>query len=246
MKIRQYPAALALLLLGASCSDSPTSTPSLRDDYGGVKTAQSAADQDPTCQFGGTYPFCWYESAPPPEDPGTPCNQVTQCGGGGAYDPPPSTPGCDPSTDTLCYQPLKQTDKDMLAEATSTWWRPLAQIPNASARAQCSAMRTKFNDLMTSGAVFRGNTDTHESTHPDSLKPHYGAWDYDTSRLHFDPTWLDAAVAGDAVARQEIANTALHESAHALGYDHSEPVGAYYAEAPFNLLSPGTNTCLRW
>ena len=54
--------------------------------------------------------------------------------------------------------------------------------------------------------------------------------------------------AGDATAIRNIVNTALHEAAHSLGFDHTEPLwmGSYdlYAEAPFNLLSPGTNSCI--
>jgi hypothetical protein len=41
---------------------------------------------------------------------------------------------------------------------------------------------------------------------------------------------LDAAVSGSEDARRELANTALHEGAHAIGKDHTDPVGVYYAE----------------
>jgi hypothetical protein len=59
---------------------------------------------------------------------------------------------------------------------------------------------------------------------------------------------MDAANAGNADAIRNIVNTALHEAAHALGYHHSDPVwmGSYdlYVEPPFDLLSPGTNSCI--
>ena len=47
----------------------------------------------------------------------------------------------------------------------------------------------------------------------------------------------------------EIANTALHEAAHVLGFSH--PAGKtwvglqdHYTDVPLNLLSPGTNACI--
>lgn len=66
--------------------------------------------------------------------------------------------------------------------------------------------------------------------------------------MHFEPSALDAANAADPAAIRNIVNTALHEAAHSLGFDHTDPMwmGSYdlYAEAPLNLLSPGTNSCI--
>jgi hypothetical protein len=91
--------------------------------------------------------------------------------------------------------------------------------------------------MIESGQVKGGATDTH----PD------GAWSPLTGNIHFDPTYLDSAVAG-GVPLWDIANTALHEAMHALGKDHGEPLpspwGPLYSEAPFSYLSPGENSCI--
>jgi hypothetical protein len=100
-------------------------------------------------------------------------------------------------------------------------------------------MLRQFNASFVGGTVFRGGSDTN----------HFGA--VYNNRIHFDASYLDFAAAGDASAQREIANTALHEAAHVLGYDHPTPptwVGTqdYYTDVPFNLLSPGPNSCLRY
>jgi hypothetical protein len=80
------------------------------------------------------------------------------------------------------------------------------------------------------------------------LRSTSAAYDPVSKTMHFEPSTLDAANAGDAVAIRNIVNSALHESAHSLGFMHSEPFwnGSYdlYAESPFSLLSPGTNSCI--
>ena len=77
---------------------------------------------------------------------------------------------------------------------------------------------------------------------------HVALYHPDSGTMHFEPSALDAANAGDATAIRNILNSALHEAAHALGFVHTDPVwsGSHdlYAEAPFNLLSPGTNSCI--
>ena len=88
-------------------------------------------------------------------------------------------------------------------------------------------MEKSFNERLAAGAVFRGNTDTKPG---ERIEPHFGAHDETTNRIHFNPTFLDAAVSGSEDARRELANTALHEGAHAIGKDHTDPVGVYYAE----------------
>jgi len=100
-------------------------------------------------------------------------------------------------------------------------------------------MLNQFNASYAAGNVFRGGTNT----------AHYGAT-YQ-NRIHFDPQFLDGAAAGNATMQREIANTALHEAAHVLGYDHPNPptfVGSqdYCTDPPFNLLSPGPNSCIRY
>lgn len=107
-------------------------------------------------------------------------------------------------------------------------------------------MKRAFDKLMVTGKVFRGIANTAPN---DTLtKTHFGAYDPQSGTMHFDPSGLNAANGGDPSAIRNLVNTALHEGAHFLGYDHSPPIwaGSYdlYAEAPFSLLSPGDNSCL--
>jgi hypothetical protein len=70
--------------------------------------------------------------------------------------------------------------------------------------------------------------------------------------MHFEPSALAAAEGGEAAAywQRDLANSGLHEAAHALRYTHTEPVpspwGPQYAEEPFKYLSPGENSCIDW
>ena len=109
-------------------------------------------------------------------------------------------------------------------------------------------MAAKFNEIYMDGRVFRRSTDTKSGA--DGAEPHMGAYDRQTRHIHFDPTFLDRAASGDAFWERDLANDALHEAAHALGFNHGEPfntpVGPVYADYPFNLLSPGDNSCLLW
>jgi hypothetical protein len=109
-------------------------------------------------------------------------------------------------------------------------------------------MANKFQQMLGEGKVFRGAYNTTAGS--PGIEPHMGAYDPGTDHMHFDPDFLDKANAGDSYWQRDLANDALHESAHALGYNHTDPfntgVGPIYAESPFNLLSPGTNSCLMW
>lgn len=161
--------------------------------------------------------------------------------GGGAPQPPPSgdpdETACDPRTDPDCEKPLTGTDQTTIATALANHVRPAAEIADTTARRRCQEMLSRFNQSLAEGTVFRGGSNTS----------HYGAMF--NNRIHFDPHYLDLAATGDATALREMANTALHEAAHVLNYDH--PGGAtwvgdqdYYSDAPFDLLSPGPNSCI--
>jgi hypothetical protein len=169
-------------------------------------------------------------------------------GGSGGTGTQPSDPddGCNPQYDPDCNQPLSSADSATLRLARQRHLRPASAFTNPAAAQQCAAMLTEFDRLYAAGLVFRGRTDTPDG---DPLTPsHVGAFDPVSGTMHFEPSALDAANGGDAAAIRSLLNTALHESAHALGYDHSDPLWAgdydLYAEAPFDLLSPGTNSCL--
>lgn len=175
---------------------------------------------------------------------------VSACPGGatggsgsrGGGTPPPDDggpPTCDPRTDPECEQPLSSTDQRTIDEALAMYIRPASEIPDTTARRQCEEMLQQFNVSYRAGTVFRAGSNTK----------HYGAVLND--RIHFDPEYLDFAAAGDATSLRVLANTALHEAAHVLDYQHPIPptwVGGqdYYSDAPFNLLSPGPNSCLQY
>jgi hypothetical protein len=67
--------------------------------------------------------------------------------------------------------------------------------------------------------------------------------------MHFEPNLLDSAAIGNEKALRELANTALHETAHAMGYEHTDPVnspwGPLYTEDYFNKLDAGGDSCMR-
>jgi hypothetical protein len=192
-----------------------------------------------------------YYGAPQPYDPYSkdPCwsncaegaSQGTNNGTGYGWDP--GTPSCDPSQDPNCYVPLNEADKRVLSDDINDRLRPVGEFTDTDARAMCAQMFTEWQSRYTSGKVFRGATQTRAGD--EGVGPHWGAYDESTGNIHFDPEGLDAAASGDAVALREMMNTALHEAAHAMGYDHTDPVGPYYAEHPFTLLSPGTNSCIK-
>jgi hypothetical protein len=126
--------------------------------------------------------------------------------------------------------------------------RPTNAFTDAQARDICAAMAAKFSQMFTAGLVFRGSTDTHAGD--PGIPVHMGAYDPSTGHIHFDPAYLDRAAGGAPFWERDLANDALHEAAHALGYDHGDsvpsPWGPIYSDPAFNLLSPGTNSCLNW
>jgi hypothetical protein len=165
-------------------------------------------------------------------------------GGGGGYIPPPGD--CNPQYDPDCNQPLTNTDLATLGNAFSVYIRPATQFTDPAKAEQCRQLKAEYDRMLASGVVFRGGYDTPPNDPHTGV--HYGAYDPVSRTMHFEPSALDAANAGDAAMRRSLVNTALHEAAHSLQFTHTDPVmsGSYdlYAEAPFNLLSPGANSCL--
>lgn len=264
--VRIWTAMLFALIIAAACADGPTTPNGVRAGNAGASTnlmldpiTVIGTPQEPTCDpytdpnwcqgdDGGDQ--CMTSTDPGTSDPElvyvSSCTGTTGPGGGG--DPGGSTPSpddgddsttCDPRTDPDCEQPLTTTDSTTITNALAGYVRPSAEIPDSTARALCEDMLREFNRSFAAGAVLRGGSDTD----------HYGATYND--RIHFDPSWLDAAASGDAAALREIANTALHEAAHVLDYQHPNPPTwvngqDYYSDTPFNLLSPGPNSCIRY
>lgn len=257
--VRIWTVMLVASMLGTACNDAPTSP-------NGVRVGESGPSNyvlEPITVVGkprtGCDPYTdlnWCQgdggACMTSTDPGTTDPElvyVSSCPGGGAPGSgvPPGGGGsdddgtipCDPATDPDCEKPLTATDATTIANVLSAYVRPASEIPDTTARRQCAEMLQQFYTSNSAGHVFRGGSNT----------AHYGAMN--NNRIHFDPRYLDAAAAGDVTAQREIANTALHESAHVLGFGH--PAGQtwqgsqdYYSDMPFNLLSPGPNSCIRY
>jgi len=175
-------------------------------------------------------------SCPPGGGPGDPT-------GPGGNTPSPNDESCNPNTNPDCFQPLSIWDKTTIQHAFELYLRTTFADPNAGQ--MCNMLVAQFNQMMAAGRVGRG---AFGSTGEPNDPLHVAAYDPIGRTIHFEPGPMAAANAGDATAIRDILNSALHEAAHSLGYNHTDPLwmGSYdlYAESPFNLLSPGTNSCI--
>ena len=185
---------------------------------------------------------------------GYPCGDSSRgdyvYGGAGSMDPPPA---CYPD-DPTCEQPMTTADQNAFGNAVTKYVKDWSDIPDTSARRECQEMLTKFEDLYTAGHVYRGAYNTPPSTIDPAHQEHFALYDRNTGHMHVDPAFLDSAATPGP--RQEywirdLANNALHEAAHALGYDHGEPLtspwGPLYTEDYFNKLQPDPKiTCMNW
>jgi len=269
--MRSIPLRLAALLplFLAACGDLPTSSPApevtvadrLLDCYRIDPETVRCSDEEPIWDDecdpyhydcgaddciestgGGDVESTSMQGCPPP------------AGGGstGGPTPGPGGPGtggddgteCNPQYDPDCNQPLTPADSATLRTGFQRHINTVFTDPAKAA--QCTQLKNEFDRLMTSGSVYRGEFDTPANDPHTAV--HVGAYDPVSGTMHFEPSALDAANAGDRAAIRNIVNTALHEAAHSLRYDHTDPVwmGSYdlYAESPFDLLSPGINSCI--
>ena len=158
--------------------------------------------------------------------------------------PPPTT--CNPQYDPDCNQPLTAQDTATIRTAIQRHMKPASQFTDPVAAQQCAELMNEFNRLYQAGNVFRGNSDTPPN---DPLTDqHVGAYDPASGTIHFEPSSLDKANQGDRNAIRNLFNTALHEAGHSLGKLYTPPLwmGSHdlYMEAPYSLLSPGTNSCI--
>jgi len=186
-----------------------------------------------TCSTGGG-PGGAPDSPDDPDDPS-----------GGGY-PTPEEPACNVQFDPECNQPLTAADSATIRTAIERHKRPASEFTNQAKAEQCEQLMAKFDELLASGNVFRGEFDT--PTGDPLTATHVGAYAPPSQTMHFEPSALDAANRGDAAAIRNIFNTALHEAAHALKFEHSAAIWVdghdLYAETPFNLLSLGINSCI--
>jgi len=248
-------AALAFAMLASACSDSPTGSTMGRLWPGGALTGtefQLEGVEVTACQYGGEYPNC--KSAPiddgydpnlPPSGGSTGTTTGGDGGGGGSTTgtttpPPDSTSTCDPYYDPNCEQPLTKTDSTTILAALTNFVRADSTIADTVTRRRCREMHDQFMRSFNSGMVFRGASDTPGDS------AHYGATL--NKRIHFDPAALSNAASDPTGSdARELANTALHEAAHVLGYSHPKEADAngIYTDVPFNLLPPGPGPCLK-
>ncbi|HET7229806.1 MAG TPA: hypothetical protein VFJ16_07385 [Longimicrobium sp.] len=190
------------------------------------------------CKYGGEYPHC----TAAPGDPDTPMPEGAGPSGGGTSPPPPpppdSTTACDPVNDPNCEQPLTSADSTTILAAIRDYVRPDTAIADTAHRRKCKQMRDQFMQSFNAKTVFRGGSDLTGTA------SHYGAT-YD-SRIHFDPWLLGGAASGNVSDLRELANTALHEAAHVLLFEHPNgETNGIYTDEPFNLLPPGAGVCIK-
>ena len=143
---------------------------------------------------------------------------------------------------------LADSTRQKIARTIADFVRDPASIADSVARSHCQAMLTHFNSMLNGGLVFEGAMDTpvRDSMH------HYGAFNPNTRHIHFDPWALNAMRTGNHASWQ-IANTALHEAAHDLGYSHEKPLlfkgcrggTVLDSEEWLSDLNPGGDSCLK-
>lgn len=157
------------------------------------------------------------------------------------------TPPCDPAIHPNCEKPLTTSDTATINLVLREFLRPATAFTDSTARKDCVQMETWFRDALAAGAVFRGAFDSDATNDP--YGSHYGMAT-PGGNIHFDPLALEAANAGSADARREVAITALHEAAHRQGFHHPtypkfDSLGRdSYSDPPFHRLSPGPNSCV--
>jgi hypothetical protein len=202
------------------------------------------------CQYGGMYPDCDEKPTDIPINGDEclfygVCNPTGGTGGGengGGGDGPS---GCDPIVDPAgCNKPLTAADKAMIVAALKTHVKPASAFTDTAKARQCGELADAFEALFNADAVFRGGYDGPSASGED----HQAAYNPVDGTIHFEPSALDGALSSGNYF--EIAYSALHEAGHGTG-DHPNGYmmlgkAQIYVDAPFNLLNPGTNSCLNW
>ena len=129
-------------------------------------------------------------------------------------------------------------------------------------REGCELMEALFRQALEAGIVERGVYNTGLPGKPGS---HFGHHESpvaigDVAGVHFGPWLLDSAATGSARWQAELANTALHEIAHAVFPDHGADkqfeipgagLGPQYTEPPYSYLNfagheSNPQTCIKY
>lgn len=164
---------------------------------------------------------------------------------------------CDPSVDPACETELTTARKGEIRAALNYNLRPLNTITDLALRARCEEMTHFYLALMDSSSannpqVFAGAYNSGNP--PDGKNWHYGAFDPTTRHIHFDPWGFGGTVS--SLQAWNLANSALHETAHWLNHEHSESIMVPYrgtkvasypsVELYFGDLNPGPSSCLKY
>jgi hypothetical protein len=150
--------------------------------------------------------------------------------GGGDYQwnpdlvPPLS---CYPNDPRICLVRPFARDSNIIKEALLNYVRPGMMISDSVVFRHCHEMKQQFDIAYANGIVYRG---AYNTGIPGSADYHYAATDMSTMKLHFEPWLLDSAWISPNPGRwyAQIANTALHEAAHLMGYTH--PQAPFYLD----------------
>lgn len=216
------------------------------DDGGGGQCITSTGDEGGELQTVSGCPDPGSGGSP---SPGGPCYSAS-CGGGdgGAAPPDDGDLECVPAIHPECEKPLTPEDLATIDSALNSMMRPAAEFTDSIARQQCEALENRFRLTLAEGAVFRGAFDSNRTNTPQGSHAGYTSPE---ANIHFDPTLLDAANAGNSSAIRQLAITALHEVGHTAGFQHGTPTWDaqgrdYYAERPFSRMNPGENSCVEW
>lgn len=184
------------------------------------------------CDYTGTTtwdddPFGWTgDGGRIPTSPSNCQSNPSSCRGAGGgvsaqyYDPyvRGDKSRCDPAVDPNCEQTLPDSMKAKIRAALTAQLVNFSTITDLAVRGRCQEMLDRFNLMLNNTAqpsVFIGGSDS-----PPGEFEHYGAFNTLTGHIHFDPSALSNLTPSSHKAWQ-VANTALHEAAHALGHDHT-------------------------
>jgi hypothetical protein len=161
-------------------------------------------------------------------------NTSHDSGGGDNWDYNPDLlppPQCYPYTDSLCVQPLLRSDSLLISNVLASRLTPLDSIADSTLKEHCRDMSATFSAAYAASPPIVKRSSYNIGLPGDSAID-YAAIEskYDSATntttvitIAFMPWLLDSAATGSDKWKSELANSALHEAAHALGHEHKLP-----------------------